>query len=234
MEALIRFFIDRHLLVHVMVAVVVVLGYASAARAPRETFPNVTMSALFVEATLPGASARDVETKVTIPLEKAIGELDGLQNLVTTVSDNVSFSVVELHADFGADQVFRAEKDLRTLVDAITDFPDEMEDEPVIRRLNPRTFPIIQVALSGPTEAVSETAKRLEREIRRLDPVAKVTAVGLQDPELRILVDPERARAYGVTLLDVVGAVQRRNVSSTGGVLETRRGPPAGGALEPL
>ncbi|MBW2273447.1 MAG: efflux RND transporter permease subunit [Deltaproteobacteria bacterium] len=221
MEALIRFFIDRHLLVHVMVAVVVVLGYASAARAPRETFPNVTMSALFVEATLPGASARDVETKVTIPLERAIGELDGLRNLVTTVSDNVSFSVVELHADFGADRIFRAEKDLRTLVDAITDFPDEMEDEPVIRRLNPRTFPIIQVALSGPTEAVSETAKRLEREIRRLDPVAKVTAVGLQDPELRILVDPERARAYGVTLLDVVGAVQRRNVSSTGGVLET-------------
>ena len=96
-----------------------------------------------------------------------------------------------------------------------------MEDEPTIQRLNPNKFPVIQIALSGPTESVVRAGKLLERRLKRLDTVSRVTLVGLQDPEVRILVDPIRAREHGVTLLDVVDAVKRRNVSSTGGMLKT-------------
>lgn len=221
MSRLIRYFAERHLLVHVITAVVVVLGYRAAVKAPRETFPDVTLDVLVVQATLPGASARDVETKVTIPIEDKIEELDGVKEFMTVVTDSVSRTVIEFHSGLGREGLDEAERDLRSLLDSIDDFPEEMEEDPVIRRLESRRFPVVQIALSGPTESVTRAAKLLERRLRRLDQVSKVTLVGLQDPEVRVLVDPERARAHGVTLLDVVRAIEGRNVSSTGGELES-------------
>ncbi len=221
MERLIRFFVERHMLVHVMVAVIVSVGYYQVSKAPQETFPNVTLPRLFVIGTLPGAAARDVETKISIPIEEVIEELNGLKEFSTVISDSNSRSEVRLHDEFDAERVREAERDLRILVDGIRDFPDEMEDDPLVIRMNPKLFPVVQVALAGPSEALVPTAKALERRLRSLDEVSKVDLIGLQDPEVRIYVDPVRARALGVTLIDVMEAVRRRNVSGTGGVLES-------------
>ncbi len=223
MERLIRFFVERHLLVNVLVVAVLVLGWLQATRAPRETFPNVTLPKLFVNGTLPGASARDVETKITIPIQDVVEELDGVKAFNTVVSDGTSRTEVELYDEFEESRIREAERDLRVLIDGVRDFPPEMEDDPTIRRMNPKLFPVVQIALGGPTEALAEAGKLLERRLRALDEVSKVVVVGLEDPEARILVDPTRAREHGVTLLDVVNAVQRRNVSSTGGILESAR-----------
>ena len=76
MERLIRFFVERHLLVNVIVVAILGLGWLQVTRLPRETFPNVTMPKLFVNGVLPGASARDVETKITIPIQEVIEDLD--------------------------------------------------------------------------------------------------------------------------------------------------------------
>lgn len=221
MERLIRFFIDRHMLVHVIVAVVVTMGLLASARSPLETFPNITLPTLFVTGVLPGASARDVEAKIAIPIQEAVEELNGLKEYETVVSDAQSRTTIELDDDWGDARVREAERDLRALIDGIRNFPPEMEDDPQIRRLNPGLFPVLQIALAGPTDRLVEAAKLLERRLRRLDQVSKVTLVGLQDPELRIFVDPVRAQENGVTVLDVVDAIRRRNVSATGGNLES-------------
>lgn len=222
MERLIRFFVERHLLVHTITAVLVVLGLRTIADTPRETFPDVTMSTLFVNAVLPGASAQDVETKVTIPVEEAIDKLDGVKRHHTVITDQVSLTTIEFLDDIVDEQLDEAEKDLRTEIDAIRDFPPEMEDDPVILRFEAKKFPVVEIALSGPSTAVADAARLLERKLERLDEVSSVVAIGLADAEMRILVDPVRARELGVTLLDVVRAIEERNVSSTGGSLETR------------
>ncbi|MEN8182682.1 MAG: efflux RND transporter permease subunit, partial [Myxococcota bacterium] len=223
MARLIRFFVERHFLVHVIVGVVIVAGVVSAQRSAMEGFPAIAMPRVLIRASLAGASARDVETKITLPLEEAIEEVDSVDSFTTEINDNLSVTTVELYEDLNAEELEEAERDLRDAIDAITDFPAEMEDDPVILRLNPGKFPIIEVALSGPGEALVTAARRIERAVRRLPDVAQVSVVGLQDPEVRILLDPSLALEHGVTLLDVVGAVERRNVSSTGGVLETER-----------
>lgn len=222
MERLIRFFVDRHLLVHVITAVVIVIGYRTITTTPRETFPDVTMNQLFVNAVLPGASAQDVETKLTIPIEEAVDKIDGVKRHTTVVTDQVSLTAVEFLDDIDEAGLDVVEKDLRTEIDAIRDFPPEMEDDPVILRFSAQKFPVVEIALSGPSVAVADAARMLERKLERLDEVSSVTPIGLEDSELRVLVDPVRARELGITLLDVVRAIQARNVSSTGGSLETR------------
>ncbi len=221
MTTLLRFFIKRHLLVNISVGALVVLGYLSATNLPREFIPNAELPLFFLTATLPGASAQDVEVKVTIPIEEALEEVEGIEEFTTVVSDSTSFTTIELYDDYNKTQIESTELDLLSAIDAITEFPDEMEDEPVLKQFISSRLTILEIALAGPEGPLVETVEAMEERLKRLDTVSSVRRVGLADPEVRILVDPVRARAHGVTLTDVIAAIQNRNVSSTGGLLES-------------
>ena len=222
------------MLVQVLVAAILVLGYWNTVQLPRETFPDISMPTLKVRAQLQGASARDIETKLTIPIEEAIEELDGIKKFHTVVSDNTSVTTIELYDEFEEEDIDEAERDLRTLLDGIHDFPADLQHDPTVTRMKPREFPVVQVALSGPSDAVVSAAKDLEKRLRRLDEVSRVSLIGLQDPEVRILVDPARARASGVTLLDVVRAVERPQRFQHRRRAGIREPSPSGRAVEPL
>ena len=221
MEALLRFFIGRHLLVNVIAAGLVVMGYLSATNMPREFIPTVDTPIFWLTAMLPGAAAQDVEAKVTIPIEEALEEVEGIDEFTTIIADNTSFTTIELYDDYNRAQTEAAETDLRAALEAITDFPNEMEDEPVLKQFNPARLTVLEIALEGPEEALAQTARTVEERLERLPLIASVHPVGLPDPEVRVLVDPVRAREHGVTLTDVIAAVRNRNVSSTGGMLES-------------
>ena len=128
MQAFLRFFVDRHLLINVLAGAMIVLGLQSASNLMREFLPSVSVPLFWITATLPGASARDVETKVTIPIEDALEEVEGIDELTTIVSDNTSFTTVELYSDYTPAQIEEGEADIRAAINDITDFPDEMED----------------------------------------------------------------------------------------------------------
>jgi len=221
LEALLRFFIKRHLLVNVIAAGLVVVGYISASNTPREFIPSVDSPIFWLTAMLPGAAAQDVEAKVTIPIEEALEEVDGIDEFHTVVADNMSFTTIELYDDYDRAQTEEAETDLRSAIEAITEFPAEMEDEPILKQFNPARMTVLEAALEGPEERLADAAGAVEERLERLPLIASVQPVGLPDPEVRVLVDPVRAREHGITLTDVIAAVRDRNVSSTGGLLES-------------
>jgi multidrug efflux pump subunit AcrB len=221
MERIIRFFVERHLLVNVITATIIVLSIFTARNTNIEGYPEIQLPSFSITATLPGASARDIETKLTIPIEEALEELDGLDNFTTIITDNRSVTNVELDDDTPDDEVQAKEREIRNAIDAITDFPDEMPDEPTIFTLDPAKQPVLEIAVSGDSAAIVGVAKQIEKVMGGAYGVGAVSIVGLPDPELRVLVDPAAARAHGVTLLDLVRAIERRNVSDTGGVLES-------------
>ena len=99
MERLVRFFVERPLLVNVITLAIAVLGVGTALSTNVEGFPDAQMPRFIVTANLPGASARDVETKVTIPIENELREIDGLENFTTVISDNRSVTNIELDDD---------------------------------------------------------------------------------------------------------------------------------------
>jgi multidrug efflux pump subunit AcrB len=220
MHAIVDYFVRRHFLVNVMVAVVVLLGIKTAMTSEREGFPAVTLNQLIVSAKLPGASASDIERKVTHPIEEAIDELDGVVEYKTEVADNLSITTIEYDDAWGAVEIRQAEADLRQALDAIPDFPDDMRDRPVVQRVEADKFPILEIALAGASEDLPIAAERIEARLATIPGVGTTTAVGVEDPELRVLLDPTRARAHGVTLGDVIAAIDARNVTGTGGLLE--------------
>ena len=172
MERLIRYFVERHLLVHVMVAVVVVLGYVTATRSPREGMPNVELPTVLVRATLAGAAARDVETKLTIPLEEAIEEVDGVESFHTVISENASVTTVEFYGDFDDSDILEGEQEVRDAIDAITDFPEEMDEEPTVDRL-PRSSDGSQKLEGAALRSFAELINKLDSD-RRYQGLRKV------------------------------------------------------------
>ena len=117
MKTLLEFFVRRHLLVNVLAFAMVVLGYIAATSLQREFIPSVDTPILTINAMLPGASARDMETKVTIPIEEALEELEGIDEFTTVVADNTSFTTVELLDDYNHAQIEAAEIELRAALD---------------------------------------------------------------------------------------------------------------------
>ena len=220
MERLIRFFVERHTLVNVVTAAVIALGVLNLLNAEVEGFPQVDLPEFLVTAQLPGASARDVEAKLTIPIEEALEDVDGILHYTTTITQNRSVTKIELDEDTKLDAILQKERDLRAAIDGISDFPDEMRDDPTFFRLDPSKQPILEIALAGPSDRLPPVAERLERRLRRMPTIGDVEIVGLPDPEIAVYVDPDLALAHGVTLLDVAETLERRNVSSTGGPLE--------------
>ena len=221
MTGFIRFFASRHLLVNVIAITIMALGWLFISGVPREYIPSVTSPTISIRATLPGASAQDMESKVTIPIEEAIEDVDGIKKFYSTVAESQTTTTVELYLDFSDDQVRDIKQELRDAVDGITDFPPEMEDRPTLDQFNPARTSIIEIALEGPIDAVIADANRLELSLRRLNAVSRVIMVGVNDPEVRVLIDPELARTHGISVLDVVRAIGRDNVSGTGDALET-------------
>lgn len=221
MERLIRFFVERHLLVNMITLGVIGLGVISALRIDVEGIPAIDFPSFIINANLPGASARDIEAKITIPLEEALEEVDGLDHYTSEITKNRSVTTVDLDDDTPRDDILEKEREIRAAIDGVADFPPEMVDDPLIIRVDPSKQPVFEYALAGPAELLPEVADRIERRMRRVPEIGDVGVVGLPDPEMRVLVDPDLARAHGVALLDVVQALEQRNVSATGGSLET-------------
>jgi len=221
MERLIRFFVERHLLVNTITLAVVVTGLFAVMRTNVEGFPEATMPMFMITGTLPGAAAQDVETKITIPIEDELREVDGLESFTTIVTDNRSVTTVKLDDDTPDEDIFEKEREIRNAIEAINDFPPDMRDDPTVFTMDPSKMPVLEIAVAGEQAVLPDAARILKRTLLRLEGVGEVIEVGLPDPELRVLVDPGAARAHAVTILDVARAVERRNVSDTGGVLES-------------
>ena len=115
MDRLVQFFVRRHLLVNVITVAIAALGAITAVRMPMEGFPAFDLPTFFVTAQLPGASARDIETKVTIPIEEAVEELDNVESYQTEVSENLSVTTVELYYDLDADAIRQAEQSIAAM-----------------------------------------------------------------------------------------------------------------------
>jgi multidrug efflux pump len=197
---------------------VAVAGLSAYATLPRESFPDVAIPNILVYTLWPGASPADVESQVTDELERELQGLEGIKQLTSTSTESVSMVNVEFVS--GVDLDFALQK-VRDRVDlAKSEFPDDVE-EPVLRELNLQDFPILQVHLSGDLGPVElrRLAKQLQDDVEAIPGVLRATLVGGVDREVKVDVDPEQLRLYGVSLDDVIDTIRDENVSIPGGEL---------------
>jgi len=203
----------NHPLANILFGVVLLLGLSAYLLMPRERDPEINFNWVNIVTVLPGASAEDVEKRVTQPLEDAIKQVADIRFVISNSRETTS-SILVRFRDVDARVFDKRVNDLRREVQnkANSELPVEVRNDPRILEITTSNgFPTAQVLLTG--QADDETLRRLAYEVRtdieRLAGVDQVFALGLHDPELHVDFDPVALAARGLnaaTLADTVGA----------------------------
>jgi multidrug efflux pump subunit AcrB len=204
-------FITNHPMANVSFAVILLLGMLSYLNLPREQDPEINFNWLVVTTVLPGASAEDVEKKITDPLEEAIRTLPDIRFVSSTSRDNSSVILVRFR-DVSERQFDKHVTDLRRQVQNKynSDLPDDAKEPEVLEITTSNGFPTAMVLLTGPAsdERLRRTARQIKDDLERMPGVDKVLATGQADPELRVEFSPAEAAARGLTAANIADSVR--------------------------
>ena len=206
--------------VFVLIFVIVVAGGYSYIALPRESEPDVPIPFVIVSTTYEGISPEDVETAVTMKIEKELQGLKGYEEIVSSSAEGLSVIRIEFRPEIDIDDALQRVRDKVDL--ARRELPQDIE-EPTIREINISDFPILVVNLSGPVSLVhlKEIAEDLEDVIESLPGVLDVDISGGLEREIRLEFDPYRLVAYKVSIPELVNLIPSENVNISSGNVES-------------
>ncbi len=211
--------INRYVTVFTLLVIVVLLGSNSYLDLPREAAPDVKIPFVIVMAPYFGTSPEDMENLVTRKLEQQLKGLADLKEMTSVSAEGFSQVVLEFTTDVEMSDALQEVRDGVGM--AKPDLPKDVRDDLLIREISSSDWPIMQVVLSAPYDPVGlkEVAEDVQEELERVEGVLAVDLIGGVEREVRIDVDPQRLRFYGLSLQDVIDAIALENVTIPGGDL---------------
>ncbi len=204
---------------NLLMAALIVCGLFAAPVLQRETFPRLQPSRVQVTVANPGMRAEDTEEAICQRIEDAVDGIDNVFEVICEAREGLAQATVEMTEGANLD---RFTTDVRTEIDAITDFPDQAE-EPVVKQLG-RTDFVASVAVTGPTRRpdLKAYAEELKDRMLRHGGIPKVDIKGFSDHQVRIELPDEVVRQYGISISDVARAIQRQSIDLPSGTIKAR------------
>jgi len=209
--------IRRPVFAVMMSMALVVLGYFSFRQLGVDLMPKTDSPVVFVMTRLPGASAEEMETQITKPIEEIVNTISGIEELRASSDMGMSRVIITfvLERDIEA-----AAQDVRDKVATVVSrFPRDTT-APMISKYDPDSSAILTVAVSGDRSAkeITEIAdKQIKQMLETVPNVGEVSFVGDRHREIQLLINADRMSAYGLTVDQVQSAVQRQNIEVPGG-----------------
>lgn len=215
------FSVKNPVLVNMIMIVVLVAGGIFALTLTREMFPESRPNKLLISTVHPGVQPEEIERAITIKVEEAVRDIEGVEKVESTVGESLSMTVVSLYNE--VKDVDRVLQEIKVEVDAIQDLPEDAE-KTVVRKMEPK-LPVISVALfgEGDEKALKATARKLRDDLLLLPGVSDVETSGVRDDEISVEIRPERLRQYNITFDEVADAIRQTNRDISGGELESNR-----------
>ncbi len=159
------------------------LGLLTVGDIRRETFPDFASTEISVTASYPGATAEEVESAVCERIEEAVESVPNLIKITSRASEGVATVTVEMEDGADATEFLN---DIKTEVEAIGNFPDEVEDI-IVKRLN-RTDQVLSIAVTGPMSEIHLKlyCEQLKEKIKQLSLVSQVDLLGFSEHQLLV------------------------------------------------
>ncbi len=222
-----RFLSHPHLFIS-LILLAVSLGFIGFKSMPLNLFPDANYPVITVIIPWPGASASDVEDKVTRIVEKELSTIDLVRKVKSVSQDEMAGVSVEFEYKKGLDA---AATDAANAIKRIQARLPASVRPVEIFRVSDATKPVFTIALSpkkGSNLDLEKVRQLADNEIRedflRIPQVSNVEVFGGYFPELTIEVDPEALHAHGISLEQVVMALSSQNVNIPNGLIIRRDG----------
>lgn len=217
-----RFSVTKPVLVNILMITILALGGFSLMRLPQEQFAEVPFYWVNVIVPYPGASAADIESSVTIPVENAFTGISKLKAISSTTSEGLSVVRVEFDDGISNEEFLTLYQDAQTRFSQV-ELPEGTLD-PVLDDFSSADFlPVIEVVVSGniPYDQLQDTATSLRDQLLRVQDVADVDIIGLPERQILVNLDPVKTASLGLSIAEVTRAIQEENSTISGGTLNT-------------
>ena len=215
--------INNKMTVYVIIAIVLLGGLLSYYSMPREAFPEIVETKIYVSSINPGNSAEDVEKFITEPLEEEFKDIAGVKEITSTTLQDYSIIIVEFEEDIPVQDAKINVKDKVDVSKAETTWPtldNGAKVEPNVFDLNiSEEQPILNINVTGnyTVPQLKDYAEYLQDKIELLPQIKEATVRGAEDKEIEIAVDIYKMTASKVSFDDIINAVKYENKTISGG-----------------
>ncbi len=218
--------IDNPSVIYVMIAIFLWIGYQGYQAMPREDFPEIVETKVYISTPYPGNTAEDVERLITDPLEDRLKNVSNVVEVTSTSQEDYSIITVEFDEEISVESAKLKVKDEVDGEKASEDWPtfNNAKVEPNIFDLNlSESFPIMNVNFTGdyPVEKLKEYAEYMQDEIEDLPQIKEVSIRGAQEKEVEVAVDVYKMMAAKVSFQDVLSAIGNGNTTMSAGNIES-------------
>ncbi|MDQ2712243.1 MAG: multidrug efflux RND transporter permease subunit [Acidobacteriota bacterium] len=214
-----RPFILRPIATSLLMAAILLVGIVAYKQLPVSALPEVDYPTMQVVTFYPGASPSVTASAITAPLERQLGEVPGLNQMLSTSSDGASVITLQFVLSLNIDV---AEQEVQAAINAAQSYlPTDLPMPPIYSKTNPADAPIMTLALTSKSMALQDVQDfadtRLAQKISQLSGVGAVTISGGQKKAVRIQANPTQLASYGINLEDVHTAITATSLDSAKG-----------------
>lgn len=221
MDGAIRWSIHNRLIVVIASLAVLVYGVITTLRMPVDVFPDLTAPTVTIVTEAHGLAPQEVETLVSFPIETAVNGATGVRRVRSASS--IGISIVWVEFDWGTDKYIARQIVNEKLQVASAALPPDIT-APMLAPISSIMGEILFIAMRSDAHTPMEVRDAADWTVRRrllaIPGVAQVVPIGGEVRQYQVKVDPDRLRAFDVTLEQVAEALRESNGNSTGGFFE--------------
>ena len=217
MHGLAKLCIQRPVFATMLILSLMVVGTFSYFSLGVDLFPKVDIPTVSVTIDNPGASPEEIETEITKKIEDSVNTISKIDELRSTSSEGRSLVLVTFELEKNGDVAAQEVQNKVNLV--VQDLPLSAK-APVITKFDPDATPVMQIAVSAarPVREVTQIADKLiKQRIENAPGVGEVRIIGGVKHEIEVRLDPDKMRAFGLTVTDVLSALKAQNIELPGG-----------------
>ncbi|MGC9375136.1 MAG: efflux RND transporter permease subunit, partial [Bacteroidales bacterium] len=196
---------------------IVVFGIYSLVKLPIDVYPEIELPAITVFTTYAGASASDIETNISEPVENALNTIDNLKEIRSVSRDNIS--VVTLEFEYETD-LNEAANDIRDAIALIENELPEDADKPNIFKFSSSMMPIAVYAVTA-DNSYQGIEKILEQKIvnplNRIEGIGSISIIGAPTRQVKIEINPRKLEAYNMTVEQIGNILRAENLNMPSG-----------------
>src|SRR5579871_1447666 len=219
MHALAQLCVKRPVFATMLVLSLVVVGIFSYFSLGVDLFPKIDIPTVSITVQNPGASPEEIETEITKKIEDSVNTISQVDEVRSTSSEG--YSVVTVTFELSKDGDVAAQEVQNKVNLIVPDLPQSAK-QPVVQKFDPDATPVMQIAVSAPRSLRDVTLiadKLIKQKLENTKGVGEITIVGGVKREIHVMVDPDRLRAYKLTVTNVLNAVRAQNLELPAGTL---------------
>ena len=226
MKKLIAYFIKYPIYSNAIIIITAIAGILSLSLMPKSFFPELSPNKIYVNVSYPGASPEEIEEGITTRIEESLNGIEGIENITSTSSENISNVTVEIYEGFNIDEILQ---NVKNSVDAIYSFPQGAE-KPNIQKQNSRGMGgmgniVGFYCLTGPNDLwqLKDKADKIEQDLLNDDEISQIQVIGYAPIIISVEIDESALIRHNINFDLISTAIKLSNIDISGGSIKTAK-----------